>query len=67
MNLRIYTYALPPLKPALRETRERRCPYCRGDAVVPAGYVIGVGGMIKVEYRCTVCETAFLVVREALI
>ena len=55
------------LKPALPEIRERRCPYCKGDAVAPAGYVIGVAGMIKVEYRCTACETAFLFVRNAII
>jgi hypothetical protein len=67
MNLRIYTYTLPSLKPALPEICEGRCPYCKGDAVVPAGYVMGIAGMIKMEYRCTVCETAFLVVREAII
>jgi len=66
MTLRIYTYTLPPLEPALPEIRECRCPYCKGDGVVPAGYVIGIAGLIKVEYRCTACETAFLVVREAL-
>ena len=58
--------ATPLLKPALPEIRERRCPYCKGDGVEPAGRVIGEAGMIKVEYRCAVCETAFLYVRKAL-
>jgi hypothetical protein len=59
--------SLPSLKPALPEIRERRCPYCMGDQVAPAGHILGQAGMIKVEYRCTACATAFLFVRTAII
>jgi hypothetical protein len=36
-------------EPALPEIRERRCPCCKDDRLVPAGHVIGVAGMIKSE------------------
>jgi hypothetical protein len=48
---------------ALPETRERRCPACQSERVVHAGRVIGGGGLIKSEYRCEACGTAFWFVR----
>jgi DNA-directed RNA polymerase subunit RPC12/RpoP len=59
--------AVPVLKPAMPESHERRCPYCKHDRVAPVGHLIASGWMIRVEYRCEACETAFLVVEPSII
>jgi len=51
--------------PPLPETRERGCPTCHGQQIAQAGHVMASRALIKVEYRCAVCGTAFLLVRSA--
>jgi uncharacterized protein with PIN domain len=58
---------MPPPKPELPETRDRRCPACQSEAVTFANHVRAVHGAIKEEFRCTPCGTAFWVVRRAII
>jgi hypothetical protein len=55
---------MAPPEPALPETRERRCPGCHSERIVHEGHVIGGGGLIKSEYRCELCRTAFWFVRK---
>jgi DNA-directed RNA polymerase subunit RPC12/RpoP len=44
--------------------RERRCPSCAGAQITLVSHVTAaVSGMIKVEYRCAACGTAFWVVQ----
>jgi formate dehydrogenase maturation protein FdhE len=57
---------MPLPEPALPETRARRCPTCASQRVTPVSHVTAFSGVIKVEYRCEVCSTAFLVVRVAI-
>jgi len=47
------------------ETWERRCPYCRQEAVAPTGNVSAANGKIHVEYRCEGCAKPFVFVRSA--
>ena len=54
---------MPPPESALPESDERRCPACQNPEVVHEGHVIGGGGMIKSEFRCELCRTAFWFVR----
>ena len=58
---------MPPPEPALPETRERRCPSCASERIEPVSHVTASEGMIKVEYRCEVCGTAFWFVRKAIV
>jgi DNA-directed RNA polymerase subunit RPC12/RpoP len=58
---------MPSPEAALPEINERRCPYCKSERVSSVGHLIASGGMIKVEYRCDVCGTAFLIVEQAII
>jgi hypothetical protein len=54
-----------PPEPALPESVERRCPYCKSQRIGPVGQVMAAGRIIKVEHRCEVCGTAFFFVRTA--
>jgi hypothetical protein len=53
--------AMPSPKPTLREIHERRCPYCKSERIAPGGRITAGAGMIKVELRCEVCRTVFLI------
>ena len=53
--------ATPSPKPALPETRARRCPYCQSERIAPGGRITAGAEMLKVELRCEVCGTAFLI------
>ena len=48
------------------DTRERRCPFCQGDAVKQRGRVSAADGLIKVLYECERCERQFHFVRKAI-
>ncbi len=56
--------AMSSPEPALTETRERRCPYCKNERVAPAGRVIVGAGFLKEELRCEVCGLGFVFVRK---
>jgi hypothetical protein len=58
---------MPSPESKLPETRERRCPACRSEAIAPVGHIIAGGGLIKVEHRCEGCGVAFLFVRKPLV
>ena len=58
---------MPPPEPELPETRARRCPACASERIVPVSHVTAGSGVIKVEYRCEGCGTAFFVVRKAIV
>ena len=53
--------AVPSPKPALSEIHERRCPYCKSERIAPGGRITAGAGMLKVELRCEVCGTVFLI------
>jgi DNA-directed RNA polymerase subunit RPC12/RpoP len=56
-----------PPEPALPEAQERRCPYCRSKRIAPRGRIAtGAGRKIKLEFRCEVCGTAFVIVGKPL-
>jgi DNA-directed RNA polymerase subunit RPC12/RpoP len=48
-----------PSRLPLPETLERRCPSCASERIAPAGRARAGGGMIKEEFRCAACGTAF--------
>ena len=50
----------------LKETRERRCPHCRGEDIRHGGRVSVIEGLVKSLYRCDGCERLFLVLRPAV-
>jgi uncharacterized protein with PIN domain len=51
----------------LSETKERRCPACQDGAITPANHLLAIDDrtakVIKEEFRCAACGTAFWVVR----
>ena len=53
--------AVPSPKPAPSEIHERRCPYCKSERIAPGGRITAGAGTLKVELRCEVCGTAFLI------
>lgn len=57
---------MPSRGPALRETDEHRCPYCRSCQITPAGQILAVGELIKEAHRCEVCHTIFLIAYTAI-
>ena len=48
----------PPRAP-LPETRQRRCPTCKGNTIRAANHLFASEGMTKEEFRCLACGTAF--------
>jgi hypothetical protein len=46
---------------------ERRCATCQSAAVTFANHVLATNGVIKEEFRCTACGTAFWFVRRAIV
>jgi hypothetical protein len=57
---------MPSPDPALRETRERRCPSCRSQRVIPMGRVLASDAGVKEKHWCEACGTAFWFVRRVL-
>ncbi len=58
---------MPSPEPALPETRERRCPSCRSQRIVPMGRVFANrDGVIKEKHWCEACGTAFWFVRKLI-
>ena len=53
-------------EPALPESLERRCPYCKSDRIAPGGRFTAGAGRITLELRCEVCGMVFLIVGNAL-
>ena len=51
----------------LLETHNRHCPTCPSESVTFANCVLAIDGVIKEEFRCTTCGTAFWVVRKPII
>ena len=43
----------------LPETRQRRCPTCKGNTIRAANHLFASEGMTKEEFRCLACGTAF--------
>jgi hypothetical protein len=56
-----------PPEPALPETDERRCPYCKSERIGPVDQVMATGRIIKAGHRCEACATPFWFVRKPLI
>ena len=59
-------HAEHPPKPALPESLERRCPYCKSDRIAPGGRITAGAGMITLELRCEVSRVAFLIAGKPL-
>jgi len=53
--------AMPSPKLALPKIHERRCPYCKSERIAPGGRITAGAGKMKVELRCEVCRTVFLI------
>jgi hypothetical protein len=51
----------------LPETKERRCPACQGGTVAPANRLRATDKVLKEEFRCAACGTAFWVVGKSVI
>ena len=45
------------------ETRVRRCPYCRSDAVMPLGRVVADSEAVRCDYQCRECSKEFVFLR----
>jgi hypothetical protein len=58
---------MPAPKPELPETRERRCPACHSEEIMPVGHVVAGEGLIRVEHRCETCGIGFWFVRKPLV
>ncbi len=52
---------MPAPGPALPEIHERRCPYCKSERIAPGGRITAGAGKMKVELRCEVCRTVYLI------
>ena len=52
--------------PALPETDEPRCPYCRSYRIAPLGCLIIALDLFKEAHRCEGCHTTFAVVGPAM-
>ena len=50
----------------LLESRQRRCPYCRSEAVTLGGAVRASGAFVKSEFRCENCSRIFVFVRRVV-
>jgi hypothetical protein len=59
-------HAEHPPEPALPESLERRCPYCKSERIAPGGRITAGAGMITLELRCEVCGVAFLIAGKPL-
>jgi hypothetical protein len=59
-------HATHPPEPALPESRERRCPYCKSDRIAPGGRITAGAGRIALELRCAVCGLAFVILGNPL-
>ena len=58
-------HAEHPPEPALPESLERRCPYCKSERIGPVGQVMAAGSIIKTQHWCEACGTPFWFVRKA--
>jgi hypothetical protein len=58
---------MPPSEDGPPETWERRCPACDSEAITPANHFLAIDDrlikVIKEEFRCAACGTAFWIVR----
>ena len=59
-------HAEHPSEPALPESLERRCPYCKSVRIAPGGHITAGAGRITLELRCEVCGLAFVIVGKPL-
>jgi hypothetical protein len=59
-------HAEHPPEPALPESLERRCPYCKSERIAPGGRITAGAGMVTLELRCEVCGLAFLIAGKPL-
>ena len=50
----------------LLESRQRRCPYCRSEAVTLGGAVRAADGFVKSEFRCEACGRMFVFARRVV-
>jgi hypothetical protein len=53
-------------EPALPESLERRCPYCKSEQIAPGGRITAGAGRITLELRCAVCELVFVILGNPL-
>jgi uncharacterized Zn finger protein len=58
---------MPPPEPELPETRERQCPACESEAIMPLGHIVAADGLIRVLHRCEACGIVFWFVRKPII
>jgi hypothetical protein len=52
-------HAEHPPEPALPESLQRRCPYCKSGRIAPGGRITAGAGTVTLELRCEVCGLAF--------
>ena len=66
MDVNVGMYAAKPAEPELPVIQERRCPSCQSEQIKPGGLVIAGNGMIKSQFRCEPCGTAFWFARKPI-